>query len=373
MKVKFWGTTGSIAAPQATSEIEEKISSALKGYSKVAADALREELVKALPIDNEKDLAKLIKKITNGKAVESYLKKLPLCQRGTYRGNTSCTEVRVNEKLFIFDAGTGLRELGMSLMKTEFGKGKGTGYLFLSHTHFDHIDGWPFFIPAYIGGNTFHIYGPTPEQLAGEERKLEEVFAGQMNYDFFPVELRDLGSKGVNLVFHDIMGKETFDVDGVTVSTTRLHHPCPVLGYRVEHDGKVFVYETDSEPKYNLLEGHRDAMLDAIVEEFNLEVKNLTMNADVFVCDSQYTPQEFSPEDFGIIAPSKRGWGHSTYEYAVDIAKHGNVKHLCLYHHDPAHTDEFIEEIAHRAREYAGKVGYEGDISAAYEGMELEI
>lgn len=373
MKVKFWGTTGSIAAPLSSGEIEEKIAGALKNFSKNVAGRMRKEITKALPIENEKDLAKIIKKVTNGKTIESFIKNIPLCKRGTYRGNTSCVEVRAGEKLLILDAGTGLRELGMNLMKTEFGKGKGTGHLFLSHTHFDHIDGWPFFIPAYIGGNTFHIYGPTPEQLAGEERRLEEVFGGQMNYDFFPVELRDLGSKGVNLEFHDIMGKETFAVDGVSVSTTRLQHPCPVLGYRLEHEGKVVVYETDSEPKYNELQGHRDPMLDAIVEEFNLEVKNLAVNADVLIYDSQYTPEEYSPEDFGIIAPSKRGWGHSTYEYAVEVAKHGNAKHLLLYHHDPAHTDEFIEEICHRAQEYAKKVGYEGQITAAYEGLEFEL
>ena len=146
-----------------------------------------------------------------------------------------------------------------------------------------------------------------------------------------------------------------------------------MLGYRFEHEGKVVVYETDSEPKYNVLQGHRDAMLDAIVEEFNLDVKNLALNADALIYDSQYTPEEYSPEDFGIIATSKRGWGHSTYEYAVEVAKHGNVKHLLLYHHDPAHTDEFIEEICHRAQEYAKKVGYEGQITAAYEGLEFEL
>src|SRR6185436_19430077 len=156
----------------------------------------------------------------------------------TYGGNTSCIEVRCGSDILIFDAGTGIRPLGLALAK-EFAGRPLTLHLFISHTHWDHIQGFPFFTPAYLPTTTINIYGS-----GGQGRPLERVLRGQMDADYFPVALGDMSS---TLNVHEFKGKP-FQVGDVTISAAYLNHPGMTLGYRVSHQGKSVVYATDNEP-----------------------------------------------------------------------------------------------------------------------------
>lgn len=155
-----------------------------------------------------------------------------------YGGNTSCVEIRAGTDILIFDAGTGLRPLGLALMK-EYADQPLTVHLFLSHTHWDHIQGFPFFLPAYLPTTTIHIYGS-----AGQGRPLEKIIRGQMDADYFPVALGDLKSV---LHMHEFKGK-AFQIGEATVAAMYLNHPGMTLGYRISYGGKTVVYATDNEP-----------------------------------------------------------------------------------------------------------------------------
>ncbi len=159
-----------------------------------------------------------------------------------YGGNTPCIEVRLNdERLIIIDAGTGIRELGLSLLP----KGKVEAIILLSHTHWDHIHGFPFFVPAFIPGNKLTIYGPV-----NYNEKLEEIVAGQMKYSYFPVKLEWIGA---DKKFVDLK-EGIYEIDGIRIIAQILNHPIITMGYRIEADGKILVTEYDTEPYRNIFE-----------------------------------------------------------------------------------------------------------------------
>lgn len=251
-------------------------------------------------------------------------------------GNTSCVQVKTSDdRLLVLDGGTGLRLLGNELVKE--GKASGiTGHILLSHTHWDHIQGFPFFSPAFNSRNHFYIYGA---QKA--EERLENVLKGQMNYQYFPVELEQMGAC---IDFVELQ-EETFEIDGeVKVSTQAFNHPGGVYGFRIEYQDQVVVYATDME--YTL------ETLDPRLVEF-------AQDCDLFIYDSQYTPDELKV---------KTGWGHSTHYAAAHIAKQANVKRLMLYHHDPLHNDEKLFLMEEEARQifpeaYLAKECMEVDLS----------
>jgi phosphoribosyl 1,2-cyclic phosphodiesterase len=253
-------------------------------------------------------------------------------------GNTSCVEIRVGGEVVIFDGGTGLRLLGEKLLKET----PVTAHLFFSHVHWDHIQGFPFFMPAFVKGNTFHLYGGK-----NVTSTLEETLAGQMDFPNFPVTLRDMGS---TMVFHDLHENEEVLLGGGKIRLYGVagNHPNGVLAYRVEYNGHSLVYATDTE---------HYAVHDP-------KIVALAHDADVFIYDSQYTPEEYSGE--GGRRP-KVGWGHSTMIEGAEIAKLAGVGTYVLYHHDPAQNDAAVRDKERRARTvFANAV-------AAFEGLEINV
>ncbi len=252
-------------------------------------------------------------------------------------GNTSCLELRCGKKLIILDGGTGLRALGNKLM----GEMPVEASMFFSHVHWDHIQGFPFFVPALAPGNKFDLYGGKNITAT-----LAETLAGQMNFPNFPLTLDQMASE---MVFHQFNDGQAVDIGGgVSVKALELNHPNGCYGYRIEHDGNIVTYCTDTE--------HRD--------ELDPHVLELAENADVFVYDAQYTPEEYTGQDGG---PSKVGWGHSTFEQGAALAEKAGAKRLVLFHHDPGHSDDFVLEIERRCR------GLFQATDAAREGLEYEL
>ncbi len=255
-------------------------------------------------------------------------------------GNTSCVEVRVGGKLIIFDGGTGLRNFGNTLLKSM----PIEAWFFFSHVHWDHIQGFPFFTPAFVRGNTFHLHGGL--KVSGT---LESALAGQMENPSFPVHLKEMGAK---MTFNDLHEGEIVKIAGadgeIRISNARGNHPDGVYAYRIDYAGKSLMYATDTE---------HYAVIDP-------RLKKLAMNCDCLIYDSQYTPEEYSGENGGM---AKLGWGHSTYAEAVKLAQAANVKQLVLYHHDPAQDDAAVRDKERRAREL-----FPNSI-AAYEGLTLRV
>jgi len=236
-----------------------------------------------------------------------------------YGGNTSCVEMQVGRERLIFDGGTGLRILGQSLMTESPVK----AHLFFSHSHWDHIQGFPFFIPAFIRGNTFKIYGIPSANGATIKQTLHD----QMLHPNFPVPLQIMRA---DLEFYDLEMGETLHCGDVTVETRPLNHPGEAVGYRVNWQGLSAAYITDTE--------HFPDRLDD-------NVLALAWQADVMIIDATYTDEEYNDPKY-----SKVGWGHSTWQQAVKIAQAAQVKQLVLFHHDPAHNDDFLDRIGEQAR-----------------------
>ena len=257
-------------------------------------------------------------------------------------GNTSCVEVRAGNSILIFDGGTGLRLLGKKLLSEM----PLTAHMFFSHVHWDHIQGFPFFEPAFVAGNEFHLYGGN-----NVSRTLEETLAGQMDHPNFPVHL---GTMAARMSFHDLVEGKALEInDGlvgrVGVRCARGNHPQGVLAFRVELGDKAMVYATDTEH----YEGRID---DKLVE--------LSRDAEVLIYDAQYTPEEYVGTSGGA---SKRGWGHSTFEEGAKLAKRAGVQRLVLFHHDPMQSDAAVRDKESRARALFP------DALAAHEGLTLEV
>lgn len=256
-------------------------------------------------------------------------------------GNTSCVEVRAGNLLLIFDGGTGLRLLGKTLLK----KMPITAHLFFSHVHWDHIQGFPFFDPAFATGNVIHLYGGN-----NVSRTLEETLAGQMDHPSFPVHLSEMGAK---MHFHDVYAERPLELDAgggarAVVRSARGNHPNGVWAYRVDHGGRSVMYATDTE-HYTVVDPH---------------LRELAENVDVLIYDAQYTPEEYAGTTGSV---PKVGWGHSTFEEAVKLAKAASAKRLILYHHDPMQNDAAVAEKERRARELMA------NCEAAREGLTIEL
>mmetsp|Transcript_5254 Transcript_5254/g.15214 ORF Transcript_5254/g.15214 Transcript_5254/m.15214 type:complete len:672 (-) Transcript_5254:576-2591(-) len=249
-----------------------------------------------------------------------------------YGGNTSCIEVRSDAgDLVVLDCGTGGHGLGNALM-AEMARTKKPlkGSILITHTHWDHIQGIPFFVPLYVPGNKWDVYGPR-----GISGSLREILAGQMQYTYFPVDLDYLGS---SVDYHDLV-EGTFHVGSIKVTAQYMNHPCLTLGYRLECDGVAFVYACDHEPhsqSYAL--GELDA--DAPLNSQDLRHIDFLRKADLVVHDAQYTREEYRP---------KVGWGHCTMECAIDMCQRCGVRRLGISHHDPLHDDAQLEQLVGKA------------------------
>ncbi len=231
-----------------------------------------------------------------------------------YGGNTACVEMRVGGQRIIFDGGTGLRVLGQYLLQHM----PVEAHLFFTHSHWDHIQGFPFFTPAFIPGNTFNIYGC----VAPNGETIEQRLNNQMLHPNFPVPLKIMGSK---LVFKTIKVGHSVYLGDVLVENASLNHPGEAVGYRVSWAGHTAAYVTDTE--------HFPDRMDE-------NVLFLAQNADIMIYDATYTDTEYNHPK-----TSKVGWGHSTWQEAVKIAKAANVKKLVIFHHDPLHNDEFLDKV----------------------------
>lgn len=253
-------------------------------------------------------------------------------------GNTSCVEVECGDTRIVFDSGTGIRPLGQKLLKSmplEL-------HLFYSHVHWDHIQGFPFFAPAFVKGNTIHMYGE-----ANSRGTVESAMGGQMEFPNFPVKLTQLAS---TLVFHDLQSGDVVTLrEGLTVTAQAGTHPGGVLAYRVEHEGRRVVYVTDTE--------HPSEGIDE-------RIVSIARDADVFIYDSMYTPEEYDGRADG---RSRVGWGHSTFEHGARIAHAAGCKQYVLFHHDPDQSDEEVDQKEIRARELFPNA------ICAYEGLTIDV
>lgn len=239
-------------------------------------------------------------------------------------GNTSCVEVRCGDRVIALDAGTGLRGLGDLLMREATREGRSVELtLLLSHLHWDHIQGLPFFGPIYAPGTRVHVAGPTTPELA-----LRDAIAQQMRPPTFPVLFEELPS---HVETRTLRHGSRFDLDGVVVRAVKLNHPGGgVLAYRIDWCGRSVVYATDTE---------HYACIDPTL-------LRLARGADVLIYDSQYLPEEYR----GDVGMARVGWGHSTYEAGAALAHEAGVGTLVLFHHDPARDDAAVEAIEARAR-----------------------
>jgi phosphoribosyl 1,2-cyclic phosphodiesterase/CheY-like chemotaxis protein len=267
-----------------------------------------------------------------------------------YGGNTSCTEVRSSGgTLMVLDCGTGALGLGQALVRNRVSPIN--GHMLIGHTHWDHIQGFPFFAPLFISGNEWHIYGPR-----GVDASLRESLSGQMQYSYFPVTLDDLGA---TLHYHDLV-EGTLEVGDIRITTRYLNHPALTLGYRLEADGASVVYCTDHEA----YSPHRPEESETSLAGEEARHAQFISGADLLIHDAQYTSEEYA---------AKKGWGHSTPQYAVDSAISAGVRRLALFHHDPMRTDEAIDALVARARERAASAKSMLEIFAAAEGQVIEL
>ncbi len=326
MRVHFWGTRGSLPASYTSEAIKTKILAALKA---AGGENLRtDEEIEAF--------------VHSGLATNS----LPFSTVGSYGSNTSCLQIEAEGEYLICDAGTGLRDFGNSVLQSTDGgeapKGD-TFNIFMSHLHWDHIQGFPFFTPAYIPGNRIHIYGL--------HKELEQAFVTQQEYPYFPVPL---GSLRATIDFTVLEEGREYQIAGFTVKGVKQNHPGESYGYRFEKDGKRIVYSTDSEHKGEAYEA------DYVFLSF-------FKDADLLIFDAQYSLLD--------AITAKENWGHSSNIIAVELSVKSGVKHLCIYHNEPTLGDEKLDRFLDETREYLRLYAEESPlkIDLAYDGLEVEV
>ena len=326
MRLKFWGTRGSIPAPLRPDQVEQKILAALHASVQKTVDLTNVAAVQALAVE------------LSGNMTGS-----------TVGGNTTCITVELEDRLIIFDAGSGIRELGERLMdresefaqKYQFYEGKGHATMFFTHTHWDHIQGLPFFKPIHVPGNAFdvyHIHEHVPHTLAR-----------QMEQQFFPLPFDQINA---SLTFHKLEVDEQVNIGSASISNMELKHPGRAFSYRILADNAIVIIATDGE--YKSLDYASTA-----------KYCNFYANADVLIFDSMFSVREsFVKED----------WGHSSALIGADMAREANVKSLYLFHHDPISTDAEIMQILQETREYLSHSGeVVPEVYVAREGLELNL
>jgi phosphoribosyl 1,2-cyclic phosphodiesterase len=356
MKLKFYGVRGSIPSPISSSEIEKKIKNAIEKYVAV-------------------------KNQVADMSIDSFVEQLPLHEKGTYGGNTTCLEVVADSgDHYIFDAGSGIRELGMDMMKKG---GNLETKIHITHDHWDHIQGLPFFVPAYVPGNDVKIISgdkKIKDGLEDQQRKSDgtrvirkqdikyltaedketnrtkEVFEGQQDYEkgYFPVPVKYMGAKPK---FGDIKEGERVE-NGITLSYKIMNHPQGVFCYSMQEGSKKVVFGTDYENDGQLKDGKYEA------GEWDKKFIEHAKNSDVLILDAQYTLDEHS---------KKKNWGHSDLEAICWLAKEANAKMLVATHFDPTSTDLELHKREQFCKEYAKSIGYKGTVEFAYEGKEITL
>lgn len=278
-----------------------------------------------------------------------------------YGGNTPCLELRLDDdKLIILDAGTGIRNFGDDLINN----GESVkAYLLITHPHWDHIQGFPFFKPAFISGNELTIVGT---ERPG--KTLSEIISEQMNRIYFPVQLRELKA---NINFIPIREEGELEVYEAKVKTLYVNHPGFTVAYRLEYNGKVLIYISDNEPYDRAAAASLSNFEQFVKEKFNSgtgdpnqRVFDFCDGADVLIHDATYTPEEYI---------DRVGWGHSHYLFALRVAAEANVKRLYLFHHDQNHSDEKVDDILKKCKKEVKTRGYKFECEAAAENMVISI
>jgi len=270
-----------------------------------------------------------------------------------FGGNTSCVELTTaHGELLIFDCGTGAHRLAAELMAQ--GKKAINSNILIGHTHWDHIQGFPFFSPAFVKGNSVAIYGPE-----GSRGSLHEVLAGQMEFTYFPIELDQLPAA---ITYHELT-EGIHTIAGARVATQFLNHPAMTLGYRVEADGVAVVYLVDHEPFSDELwrAGAEPGLIESILHEGDRRHAKFMADADLLIHDAQYTPADWT---------AKCDWGHCTVPYALRVATTAGARTLAMFHHDPCRQDDAIDGLVAETRAAAGD---QCEVIAAREGLVIEL
>ncbi|WP_461208283.1 MBL fold metallo-hydrolase [Desulfocurvus sp. DL9XJH121] len=318
MKISIWGCRGSLPAS-------------------VNAPLVRKKIVAALE-------TAVLRGVGKGTDINAFVdRELPFSVRGSYGSNTCCVEVSAGGGEFlIIDCGSGLRDLGNHVFATK-GPRPQVYNICITHLHWDHLMGFPFFTPAYVPGNVIRFYGC--------HEGIEHAMRTQMSEPFFPVPFDALGA---DIEFHSLTPGEPRDIAGVSVMPWRQDHPGASYGYRMEHEGKVFVMSTDSE--------HRQDM-----ENPAYPFLDFVRDADLLIFDAQYT--------FQAASTSKQDWGHSSNIVGVELAKRAGVKRLCMFHQEPTLDDASIEAFHKDTKRYSllYMPDTELEILMAYDGLAVSV
>lgn len=315
MIVKLWGTRGSIATPLTTQQIHDRLKASL-------------ELWKLEPESNSLD-------------IDEFIDNLPPHISKYTGGNTTCVEVDTGENPVIFDAGTGIRALGIDLLKRHQHK-QLEAHILMTHTHWDHISGFPFFAPAYIPNNRIHIYGA--------HDRMEHRFSQQQNADHFPVSISVMPAE---IFFHQLKKHDHFSIQNSSLQVFPLNHPGGCYSYRLTNKGKSICFATDSE--------YKDLSFDSLKPYVTF-----FKDADLLIFDAQFTLVENI---------EKEDWGHSNVFAGIDIALLAGVKRLVFTHHEPTYDDKKLWEIFEQAKKYLSVQTGSTDLELylALEGETFEI
>jgi phosphoribosyl 1,2-cyclic phosphodiesterase len=272
-----------------------------------------------------------------------------------YGGNTTCIEVETDAgATIILDAGTGIRPLGLELMKNA----PVNCAVCISHTHWDHIQGLPFFVPLFVPGNEVHFYGAFDPVY---QKDLKSILAQQMEYCYFPV--RELELKA-DMHYHTLREGTTIQFADATITNVMMNHPVLTYGYRVDCNGKSVFFSGDHEPPHNIYNeddtffGEYSTLIDEKVDS----ICEVARGVDLFIVDAQYTEPELV---------SKRGWGHGSFSSALAMARRSNAKAACFTHHDPTRTDDGLDRIAEKLKAQARS--HDPEIMIAYEGLVVDL
>lgn len=321
MQVYFWGTRGSLPASITGKLIESKIFQAVR-------------TARAFCLDTDE-------------AIKTFIRnELPFAVRASYGGNTSCVELQGADEYVLCDAGTGLRDFGNHYMQAKMAGEKNlsnTFHIFISHPHWDHIQGFPFFTPAFLPGNSVHIYGC--------HANLEQVFIHQQNAPCFPVPLKAMSA---DIRFHTLTPDQTYDIAGLNISCIKQNHPGDSYGYSFSKDNQKIIYSTDSEHKEDLQDNHSE-----FIKFFK--------NADLLIFDAQYS--------FLDAVHTKENWGHSSNLVGVEMATAAGVQRLCLFHNEHTFDDNALDSFLSDTRKYLSILDKSSkmEIYLAYDGLRIDL